>query len=37
MMSDDPDSTVYLEYSRIWDFDPDRRTFLFSMIEDGEK
>ena len=37
MMSDDPDSKVYLEYSKIWDFDPDRRTFLFSMIEDGEK
>ena len=37
MMSDDPGSKVYLEYSRIWDFDPDRRTFLFSMVEDGEE
>ena len=37
MMSDDPDSKVYLEYSRIWDFDSDGQTFLFSMVEDGEE
>ena len=37
MKLDDPDNKCFLDYSRIWDYDADSGTFLFSMIENGEE
>lgn len=37
MMLDDPDYKVFLEYNRIWDYDPADQTFLFSMTENEEE
>ena len=36
-MPDQPDSKVCLDYDKIWDYDPERQTFLFSMKDDGEE
>lgn len=36
MTLDDSSDKIYLEYSRIWDYDSANQTFLFSMTEDEE-
>lgn len=37
IMPDQPDSKVYLDYDKIWDYDPEGQTFLFSMEDDEEE
>lgn len=37
IMLDQPDSKVYLDYGKIWDYDPEGQTFLFSLKDDGEE
>ncbi len=37
IMLDQQDSKVYLDYSKIWDYDSEGQTFLFSMKDDGEE
>ena len=37
IMPDQPDRKVYLDYDKIWYYDPEGQTFLFSMEDDGEE